>query len=311
MNPGIMPNQGSPMLGPMEGSNFMPGMPMDMNASQMAMLQGQAGMQQGGAGHDGTTTLQNYRIQLYLLEQQNKKRLLIARRDQAHLNQNDGAPPIAGQGGMQSLGMSPGSRADASPNPDQMKRGPPQLGANGIPASPPAGENGSQGRGSPNANLMGGMTPEFNNPLFMKGMNDNMAGSRDGGMKPPTTVGPGMNMEAVARSQQASRMAGVNWQGNGQAQGMAQQPGQNQPTAMGASQPRPGDMPPPSAPTTGNGANRSNQPPPPSPPPGQAPPTPSQTNKGNPKGKKENGPKKVRAHFPMSLLSAFAKSATC
>lgn len=294
MNQGVMPNPGSPMLGPVDGQNFIPGMPMDSmyNSSQhLAAIHQQARLQAGN-GQGGNHALQDYQMQLMLLEQQNKKRLMMARQEQETISRTDGGPPMPGQSGAPA--MSPGSRAGNSPNPnDQMKRGTPQLGANGMPRSPSAGEGMPQARGSPaGMNFAGSMPPDFNNQVFMKGMGDGMVAPGAPGMRPPTSMNPGMNMEAIAR-QQGGRMPGGNWQGNPQGQPMMQQPPQGQPQAMGTPQQRPGEMPPPSAPATSNGPIQRNQPP--SPQPGQAPPTPSQSNKANPKGKKDkNEPKKVK-----------------
>lgn len=119
------------------------------------------------------------------------------------------------------------------------------------------------------------------------------------GMRPPTSMNPAMNMEAIAR--QGGRMPSGNWQGNPQGQPMMQQPPQGQPQAMGTPQQRSVEMPPPSAPAPGNGSGPRNQPA--SPQSGQAPPTPSQSNKPNPKGKKDkNEPKKVSFWETKGLL---------
>jgi hypothetical protein len=308
MNPGVMPNQGSPMLAPVDGQNFMQGMSMESiynNPQHLAAIR-QANIQ-GNNGQGGNHALQDYQMQLMLLEQQNKKRLMMARQEQDNITRTDGGPPMPGQPGMPV--MSPGSRAGASPNPnDQMKRGTPQLGANGMPASPSAGDGMPQARGSPaGMNFAGGMHQDFNNQLFMKGMGDGMVAPGAPGMRPPTSMNPGMNMEAINR-QQGGRMPSGNWQGNPQSQPMMQQPPQGQPQAMGTPQQRPGDMPPPSAPATVNGGpTQRNQPP--SPQPGQAPPTPSQSNKANPKGKKDkNEPKKVGSHRTTALVTLLTLS---
>lgn len=296
MNPGVMPNQGSPMLGPVDGQNFMQSMPMDPMYSnqQMAVLQQQArANMQGGNGQGGNHALQDYQMQLMLLEQQNKKRLMMARQEQDNISRTDGGPPMPGQPGMQPPGLSPGSRTGASPNPsDQIKRGTPQLNPNGMPSSPSAGDAMPQARNSPaGMNFANGMPQEFNGQLFMKNMGEGMVGPGGPGMRPPTSMNPNMNMEAIARSQ-GGRMPSGNWQGNPQSQPMMQQPPQAQPQAMGTPQQRAGEMPPPSAPAATNGAAPRNQPP--SPQPGQAPPTPSQSNKANPKSKKDkNEPKKA------------------
>ena len=292
MNPGVMPNQGSPMLGPVDGQIVMQGMAMESmlnNPQQMAALRHnmQAGNSQGG-----NHALQDYQMQLMLLEQQNKKRLLMARQEQDNITRTDGGPPMPGQPGMQPSGMSPASRAEASPNPsDQMKRA--QLGANGMPASPSAGDGMPQARGSPaGMNFAGGMPQDFNNQLYVKNMAEGMVGPGGPGMRPPTSMNPAMNMEAIAR-QQGGRMPSGNWHSNPQGQPMMQQPPPSQPQAMGTPQQRAGEMPPPSAPAAGNGPSQRNPP--------HSPPTPSQSNKPNPKGKKDkNEPKKVKLPYIMA-----------
>jgi len=257
-----MGNAGSPMMQPMAGAQFAGDMPLDMYNNRMA---GQA-MQGGPNGQSGNHALQDYQMQLMLLEQQNKKRLMMARQEQDNITNNrDGAP----MPGMPAPGMSPsGSRTGTSPNPqDQMKRGP----GLGLPGSPAPGD-GMQGRSPATMNFMNGMQPQdFNAAMFMKD-NQGMVGPGQPGMRPPTSMD--MNM---AR-QQASRMGGQFPAG----QPMVQQPSQGQPQQMGTPQQR-NEMPPPQAPA-GNVSGQRNQPSSPSA--GNAPPTPSQTNKPNPKGKK-------------------------
>ena len=88
-------------------------MPMPQNAAQAAAAAGQAG------NSNGNHALQDYQMQLMLLEQQNKKRLLMARQEQdmAH-------PAGVGPNGQFAPGMSPQSSqrgADPSPNPNDMR----------------------------------------------------------------------------------------------------------------------------------------------------------------------------------------------
>ena len=298
MNAGAMANQGSPMMQPMGDGQFMP--PMGMEYIANSQLRGQA--MPGGVGQqgNGNHALQDYQMQLMLLEQQNKKRLMMARQEQDSMTRTDG-PQIPGQPGMQPPGMSPsGSRTGNSPNPsEQMKRGTPQIG--GLNGSP--GPDGMQGRASPGAmNFPNGMGAEFNGTLFMKGMNEGMVPGGPG-MRPPTTMNPNMNLDAM-RAQQAARMVGANWQAGQQGQQMMPQPGQGQPQPMGTPQQRNNEMPPPQAPAAGASAGRTQ---PSSPQPGQAPPTPSQASKPNPKGKKDkNETRKVSknpetaSNFPLT-----------
>ena len=282
MNANVMPNQGSPMMQAMGADGqFMGAMPMnDLYGAQMR----NGGMQGGPGATGGNHALQDYQMQLMLLEQQNKKRLMMARQEQDNI-QRDG--PMTGGPGMPPPGMSPsGSRTGTSPNPsDQMKRGTPQLGV--LPGSPAPGD-GMQGRGSPAAmNFMSGMPQDFNNPMMMKNGNDGMTGPGGPGMRP---AGMNQNINMEAMRQQQGRMPGGNWQGGPQGQPMMPNPSQGQQQPMGTPGQR-SDMPPPQAPATGSAtANRTQ---PSSPQPGQAPPTPSQSNKPNPKRKGKEDTRKV------------------
>ena len=268
MNPGGMPNQGSPMMQPMN-ENFM----MDPNYNPAVNGQMRPGMPQGANGQGGNHALQDYQMQLMLLEQQNKKRLMMARQEQDSMTRADGQPGIPAQQGMQPPGMSPsGSRNGPSPNPsDQMKRTP-QLGQTGLPGSPTPGGPG----GSPAPMNFGGQMPQdFNSQMFAMGkMGEGMMPGQ--GIRPP-----GMNP-----NMQAGRMASGNWQGGPQGQPGMQQPPQGQPQNVGT--PQRNEMPPPQAPAGGAAAGRGTQPSSPSTT-AQAPPTPQQSNKANPKGKKGKG----------------------
>ena len=259
-----MTNAGSPM---MQGMNpqFDNNMQMDMYNQRMP---GQQIPGAPGGGQSGNHALQDYQMQLMLLEQQNKKRLMMARQEQDNAVNRDGGPG-APMVGMQP-GMSPGSRTGTSPNPvDQMKRTP-QLG--GLPGSPSAGD---MARGSPAANMafMNGMPGggDFNPNMFRKENQGMVPGGP--GMRPPTSMEMQNNL---ARQQQANRMAGQ-FQGG---QPMVQNPSQGQPQPMGTPGQR-NEMPPPQAPAAGAPRNQGG-----SPSSGNAPPTPSTTNKPNPKSKK-------------------------
>ncbi|ETI28591.1 hypothetical protein G647_01041 [Cladophialophora carrionii CBS 160.54] len=259
-----MANAGSPM---MQGMNpqFDNNMQMDMYNQRMAGQQLQGAP---GGGQSGNHALQDYQMQLMLLEQQNKKRLMMARQEQDNAVNRDGGPggPMVG---MQPGGMSPGSRTGTSPNPvDQMKRTP-QL---GLPGSPSAGD---MARGSPAAPMtfMNGIPGggDFNPTMFMKDNQGMVPGGP--GMRPPTSMEMQNNM---ARQQQA-RMAGQ-FQGG---QPMVQNPSQGQPQPMGTPGQR-NEMPPPQAPAANNAPRNQGG----SPQSGNAPPTPSTGNKPNPKTKK-------------------------
>jgi hypothetical protein len=278
MAPNVMANQGSPMMQPMSDAQFMGAMPMgDIYGSRM----GANGAMQGpGAATGGNHALQDYQMQLMLLEQQNKKRLMMARQEQDNVSRDSAMP---GQPGMQPPGMSPsGSRTGNSPNPsEQMKRTP------GLGNSPAPGDI-MQGRGSPGPmGFIGGMSQDFGNSMLTRNGIDGMPGPGGHGMRP----GPNLSMEAMARAQQGNKMPSGNWQAGPQGQPMMlQQQSQGQPPPMGTPGQR-SDMPPPQAPAAGSAnANRTQ---PSSPQPGQAPPTPSQSNKPAPKKKAKDETRKV------------------
>jgi hypothetical protein len=276
MNPNVMGNQGSPMMQNMSDGQFMATMPMgDIYGTRM----GANGAMQGpGGASGGNHALQDYQMQLMLLEQQNKKRLMMARQEQDNIGRDQSMP---GQPGM-NPGMSPsGSRTGTSPNPSEQMKRTPQIGG-----SPAAGDV-MQGRGSPGPMaFMGGMSQDFGNPMLMRNGNDGMPGPGGHGMRP----GPNLNMEAMARAQQGKNMPGGNWQAGPQGQQIMQQQAQGQPPPLGTPGQR-SDMPPPQAPATGStNANRTQ----PSSPQPQAPPTPSQSNKAAPKKKVKDETRKVR-----------------
>lgn len=291
----VMPNQ-TDMIPTMPDGQALLAMGGEYYGTNGQMAQVRAGMQPPGS-QNGNHALQDYQMQLMLLEQQNKRRLMMARQEQDSMARADGQPGMPGQQGL-APGTSPqGSRAGASPNPsEQMKRGTPKMPQTGLPpGSPSTGEGMAQGRGSPaSMNFNGGqMPPEMGGAFFMKGMQEGMVGPN---MRPPSSnpafSGPpmGQPMDAMARSQPqagaGNRMPSTNWQQPGpQGQPMVpQQSPANQPQPGGTPQER-NAMPPPQAPPAG-GANAGRTQPS-SPQPGAAPPTPQQANKPAPKGKKD------------------------
>jgi hypothetical protein len=250
----------------------------------------------GAGGSQGNHALQDYQMQLMLLEQQNKKRLLMARQEQDNINHVPGSTP--GPGGPFAQNMSPsGSRAGPSPNPnDQMRKiaGTPKMNQN-VPGSP-AMPGDMQNRGTPPGpgyhEMPGGMRPQMfnaNNQAMMgqppsshPGFNIQMAGQ----MNP-------QNMEQMRMANGGRMPNGQQWPANGQ---QMMQPGQG-PQGQGTPQQRNMTMPPPPAP---NPEQQRTQPS--SPAQNAAPPTPSQTAKAAPKGKKEPT-KKVR-HDSLMYCSA-------
>ncbi|KAJ5376323.1 Transcriptional activator somA [Penicillium cosmopolitanum] len=293
MNPGVMPNQTDLVAMQDANGGMFPGAEYYQNAQ---MPPGRNGMQQpNGQQGGGNHALQDYQMQLMLLEQQNKRRLMMARQEQDSMARD--GQPMPGQGQLPP-GTSPqGSRTGASPNPsEQMKRGTPKMPQSGLPGSPSAGDMG-QNRGSPGSmNLNGGpMPPEMAAQFFQGNPN----------MRPPSSnpqfTGPQMGQPIPAGA--GGRMPSGQWQ----------QPGQPMPPQHSpASQPQAGTpqernaMPPPQAPPTGPAGRTHPQ----SPQTGaNAPPTPQQGNKAAPgKGKKEGAKENTRKR-PKKGAAAAANAA--
>ncbi|OJJ48087.1 hypothetical protein ASPZODRAFT_62484 [Penicilliopsis zonata CBS 506.65] len=288
MNPGVMPNQTD--LVPMPDGQGMYPMSADFYAANGQIVQGRTGMQTPGGQH-GNHALQDYQMQLMLLEQQNKRRLMMARQEQDSMTRVDGQPPMPGQQALPP-GTSPqGSRAGTSPNPnDQMKRGTPKIPQTGLPGSPSAVDAMAQGRGSPaSMNFTGQMPSDMSSSFFVKGM-EGMAGPN--GMRPPSSnpafSGPQMVQPIPAGA--ANRVPNGGWQPGPQGQPMVpQQQPTNQPQPTGTPQER-GAMPPPQAPPAPGAVAGRTQPA--SPQTGAAPPTPQQANKAAPKKKDTKDVKK-------------------
>lgn len=269
-----IPGQGSPMMQPgMELTGAGANLPEYFNVNPaMGALRAQA----NGVG--GNHALQDYQMQLMLLEQQNKKRLLMARQEHDTTPRPDGQP-----GGMPGApgfapGMSPqGSRSGPSPGPnDQIKRGTPKMGASVLPGGGSPMPDGSmqQGRESPAAmNYNGQMPPELYPTMKMPE-----------GMRPPPNSHPrfnGMSREQQLEAMRVTQMQNGGWAPQpGQAAMMQQIPQAQQPSQ---STPQQRTMPPPTTLPAGATANgRPASPAAPAP----APPTPSATAKPNPKAKK-------------------------
>ena len=282
-NAGGMSDGGSPsmMASGMDlgaAENFFAGNP----AAAQQMRNG--GMPLNGApnGTGGNHALQDYQMQLMLLEQQNKKRLLMARQESDNVGTRaEGQPGIPGQVGFGAPGMSPqGSRGGPSPQPgDPARRGTPKIGQPGMPGSPmPDGRM----TGSPAAINFSNMDPA----LYGAQMNGRP-------MQPPPSSTPNFNgvqmtpqqLEAMQRGQGGVRMPNGQWQPAPPGQAPMMQPGQpGQPNPMGTPQQR-NDMPPPAGVPAATANGRPYSPP--------APPTPQQGNKANPaKGKKDQKAKK-------------------
>ncbi|KAL7792585.1 hypothetical protein V8C37DRAFT_379947 [Trichoderma ceciliae] len=302
--PGVGPQgQGSPMM-PQGGpdGNALNAFYNPNIGSPGAMRQGPVGAQAAVAGSNHA--LQDYQMQLMLLEQQNKKRLMMARQEQSDMGgiPRDGQPGAPGPNGQPFPDTSPqGMRSGTSPNPaEQMKRGTPQMNNSGIPSPVP---DGGQSRESPNPamNFLGNHVDVSMAPHFYKGVDGNMAAAQAqmNGMRPPSSHpgqpfnGP-MNAQQMmaARQQQGAQGNPQQWQpgmnGPMVPQGMQQQGQQVQAT------PQQRSMPPPSAPSAAAAANANNRTTASPQQAAAAPPTPSQTNKAAPKKKDTKNAKDKR-----------------
>nr|POE80066.1 transcriptional activator soma [Quercus suber] len=293
MNKGMPPNLGMVPAGP-QGSP-MGQVPVDSGTGEFyatpngaRMVNGNVpanGMQNGNQA-GGNHALQDYQMQLMLLEQQNKKRLLMARQEQDSMTHPGGPGGVNGQfapGG----GMSPqnGRAGDPSPNPNDMQRGTPKLNKPGM---------------SPNGELVGRNSPAPNMAIDPSQIPPHVRQQimQNGGMRPPSSHPMGQMPADQMRMMQATngQMMPNGWQQGQPPQGMmpGQQPGPGGPPGPAPPNmtPRQGNpqMPPPPPPPPVNGAGGTQ---PSSPAPAPAPPTPNQGNKAKPGTKKEAAKKGV------------------
>jgi hypothetical protein len=242
-----------------------------------------------GGTPDNKHALQDYQMQLMLLEQQNKKRLLAAKRDNPETMAAGALGGSGPPGGFQQApNMSPsGSRGAGGPSPtpnDQMRKvaGTPKLGQQG-PGSPMAD---IQNRASPAPNFDPG------NPQLPPGMPQQFYGINGNQMGRPQTSHPpnfpmNMNPQQIAQMREHAVRTGQAWPPPQMMQNMV---GQQNALALANAQ-RLGVMAPPPVPA------EPIQPPqqraqPSSPPPAPAPPTPS--TKAAAKPKKEPAKKKAQ-----------------
>ena len=240
----------------------------------------------------GNHALQDYQMQLMLLEQQNKKRLLMARQEQDTIGgRPDGQPGMPGAPGFPA-GMSPGSRGGTSPGPNDTKRGTPKMNQVGLPPGGGSPMPDGSMRSSPAAMNFGQMNPDIYATSTMNGTP----------MRPPPSSNPGFpgqpfnqqQMDSMARAQANGRGMPNGWQQGSQGQApMMGQPQPQQPATMGTPQTRNNEMPPPAGVPATNGRPAS--------PAAPQPPTPSTGNKANPKGKKETKERKV-CSIPLEML---------
>lgn len=314
-NAGGPQSQGSPMMAQGPDGTALTAFynPDGQMAAPGGIRPGPGGAQAApGSNH----ALQDYQMQLMLLEQQNKKRLMMARQEQDTITgmprEGGGGPGAPGQPGPngQFPEASPQAmRSGASPNPsEQMKRGTPQMNNSGIPSPVPEG---GHSRDSPNPamNFMGNQVDPSMAPHFFKpGVDGNMAAAQAqmNGMRPPSSH-PGqpfngqMNpqqMMAARQMQQSQGHPGQQPGGQGAPGQWQQGPNGQGPQGMQQNQQVQGtpqrSMPPPSAPVAAaNNANSRTTASPQAA--AAAPPTPSQSTKAAPKKKESKAAKEKRA----------------
>lgn len=264
-------------------SNQIPGQGMDGRMEFAMGGQRMSGSAAGGPA-GGNHALEDYQMQLMLLEQQNKKRLLMARQEHDNLGQqHPGSAANAPFTVAPNMSPSQSRTGGPSPNPnEQLKRvaGTPKMGQ-GVPESPLTD---LPNRGSP---------APFDQPQMPQtAMHQQMYAPMMG--RPPSSHPAGAFAMANMSAQQIDmrRPNGVGMLANGQPfpQGGPQMIPQNmqnpqqQPPQIGTPQQRPNTMPPPPAPVSQQEQSQRAQPPSPSQP-NQAPPTPSQSSKAAPKKK--------------------------
>lgn len=293
-----MQGQGSPMM--QQGMDLANGTSEYFNAGNgLHMRNGQI---LNGAG--GNHALHDYQMQLMQLEQQNKKRLLLARQEQDG-TRPDGQPGIAGAPGYAPVMSPQGSRSGPSPGPnDQMKRGSPKMGPSGIPGggSPiPDGTLSRQGGSPAPMNYPGQMAPEM---LQQMKIGEGMGAVGPNGMRPPNAAQqfngvqyPPQQAEALRATRGLGPVPNGTWPQAppGQAAMMQQPAPPQQPSQIGTPQPR--SMPPPTIPT---GAPTNGRPASPAQP-VNPPSTPSQTNKANPSKAKKERKEQRKASFCFNL----------
>ncbi|EWC45805.1 hypothetical protein DRE_05142 [Drechslerella stenobrocha 248] len=249
------------------------------------------GMGRGGINPTGNHALQDYQMQLMLLEQQNKKRLMMARAEQDQIHMRGNEPRPDGSVPYQSLSPS-GPRAAPSPQPSaDVKRATPKMGAQPGPGSPLPDGNMQIQRGSPAASIaafngqpaipnaammrppsshpgFAGVGPHMNEQAMNPAMRQQaQAGRGQATMWPANMPMPNAQQAAAAQQQmaqlQAQHAAGAqrSQQPQGQTPQVAPSPASSTGQAHNVVTPgqgRPGGphqaMPPPSAPATNQGS---------------------------------------------------------
>lgn len=163
----------------------------------------------GQPGNGGNHALQDYQMQLMLLEQQNKKRLLMARAEadgiQPRPDGQGGPAGGIGPNGQPFQGASPQGARNSPGSGEQIKRGTPHMNPAGIPSPLPEGQNRAS-PGAMNFNMPGGgMDPNMGPQFYkMNGMEGPMAGPN--GMRPPSShPNPAFNGQMPPQQQQQQK----------------------------------------------------------------------------------------------------------
>ncbi len=296
------------------------------NPGEMGPANMRPGAPNGQPATGSNHALQDYQMQLMLLEQQNKKRLMMARQEQDVGGgtgpggpAGPGAPPGPNAPAFQGTSP-PGGRSGASPNPaEQMKRANQQM-AGAANMGSPLPDGAGQSRNSPGSmNFIGANIDPNLGPAHF-GMNMGMTAQMNGAMRPPSSHPPfngQMNPQQMMVARQAQQ------QQQAQAQHQQQQQQQQHPGAQGAPMQwpqggpngqMPGQPPQPQVPGAAPAQNQRAMPPPSAPAAAAAvanarnttaspqvsnaaPPTPQQANKAAPK-KKETKSAKAKVCCP-------------
>jgi hypothetical protein len=282
-------------------SNQMPGQGMEFG------MGGQRLNSAAGGQPAGNHALEDYQMQLMLLEQQNKKRLLMARQEQDHMPPHPVSAANAQFAMAPNMSPSQSRTGGPSPNPsDQLKR---------VAGTPKTGQGGP---GSPMTDMPNRASPApFDQPqMSQTGMHPQMYVQMMG--RPPNSHPAGTFAMATMSAQQIEAMRRSNGAGmipNGQPfpQGGPQMMPQNmqnpqqQPPQLGTPQQRSAQMPPPPAPGSQEQSQRA-QPSSPSQP-NQAPPTPSQSTKSATRKKDSKATaSKVRTFKLLAISYAYKRT---
>lgn len=229
---GFNPGPGSPSMA--ADGNYA-----DMVSLNQSQMRGQTSSN-GGA-------LADYQMQLMLLEQQNKKRLMMARQEAEAPVGSMTQPGFPG-------GNSPNGRQGQSPNPGDAKHPSPKMGQGSpMPDGSMPNRNSPAPNGFDPSQMNGGLGPY--NMQMNKLMGEN--GMANGQMlRAPSSHPLGQQqMEMLRRN--GGQMPNGNWNGQPMPGQMMQQGQGGPPNPTEGNQPQRGNMPPPQGPPPSNKAQTS------------------------------------------------------